>query len=235
MIHKIKTITGHLVITIPQELREVTLGQLMAMQQTEALSDLQAISILSNTPLTDLQNITDVNDLQVFNTQVLSIAHQIKYLYNSDAIPQKTTFQIEGKRVSVKVMKNLSVEPAGAFMAARELIADEIAKHIQQHGEANWQEHYNPSLQSCAQVLAQYFYCRATSKPYNEYAAAEFEEQVKQLPVTDALPIAKYFFLSYPNLSKPKTGFWHRLQRLWSSARGLNSLSRLNISTPSTL
>jgi len=155
--------------------------------------------------------------LQVFNTQVLSIAHQIKYLYNSDAIPQKTTFTINGKPVSVKVMRNLSVEPAGAFMAAREVIADEIAKHIEQHGEAGWQEHYNPSLQSCAQVLAQYFYCRATGQPYNEYAAAEFEEQVKLLPVTDALPIAKYFFLNYPNLSKPRTNYWQRLRRRWSN------------------
>jgi hypothetical protein len=200
MNRKIKTATGNININLPDKLQQVSLSQLMAMQSAKQLSDLEAISILSNTPLHDLQNITDVNDLQVFNAQVLSIAHQIKYLYNSDAIPQKTTFIIEGKQVSVKVMKNLSVEPAGAFMAAREVIADEIAKHIQQHGEADWQERYNPSLQSCAQVLAQYFYCRATGKPYNEYAAAEFEEQVKQLPVTDALPIAKYFFFELSKL-----------------------------------
>lgn len=220
MIKKLKTTTGHISLSIPEKLGQVTLGQLMAMQQADNLSDLQAISILSNTPLEALQNITDINDLEVFNTQVLSIAHQIKYLYNSDAIPQKTTFTIAGKPVDVKVMRNLSVEPAGAFMASREVIADEIARHIKQYGEAEWQENFNPSLQACAQVLAQYFYCRATGKPYNEYAAAEFEGQVKQLPVTDALPIAKYFFLSYPNLSKRKTSCWHRLQRLWSSAPG---------------
>jgi hypothetical protein len=215
----LKTTTGKVTVSMPEKLEQVTLGQLMEMQVTKDLSDLQAVSILSGTPLNDLQNIVDVNDLQVFNNQVLSIAHQIKYLYNSDAIPKETTFTIDGKPVQVKVMKNLSVEPAGAFMAAREIIADEIAKHITEHGEADWQEHFNPSLQACAQVLAQYFYCRATGKPYNEYAAAEFEEQVKQLPVTDALPIAKYFFLSYPNLSKPRTGFWHRLLPRWNSAR----------------
>ena len=215
----LKTTTGKVTVSMPEKLEQVTLGQLMEMQVTKDLSDLQAVSILSGTPLNDLQNIVDVNDLQVFNNQVLSIAHQIKYLYNSDAIPKETTFTIDGKPVQVKVMKNLSVEPAGAFMAAREIIADEIAKHITEHGEADWQEHFNPSLQACAQVLAQYFYCRATGKPYNEYAAAEFEEQVKLLPVTDALPIAKYFFLSYPNLSKPRTGFWHRLLPCLNSAR----------------
>lgn len=219
MIKTLKTTTGKVTLSMPEKLEQVTLGRLMEMQATKDMSDLQAVSILSGTPLNDLQNIVDVNDLQVFNSQVLSIAHQIKYLYNSDAISKETTFTIDCKPVKVKVMKNLSVEPAGAFMAAREIIADEIAKHITQHGEADWQEHFNPSLQACAQVLAQYFYCRATGKPYNEYAAAEFEEQVKLLPVTDALPIAKYFFLSYPNLSKPRTGFWHRLQRRLNSAR----------------
>jgi len=229
---KIKTTTGHISLSMPERLAEVTLGQLMAMQQADNLSDLQAISILSGTPLSDLQNIKNADDLQVFSAQVLSIAHQIKYLYNSDAIPQKTTFTINGQVVEVKVMKNLSVEPAGAFMAAREVIADEIGRHIKEFGEAGWQENFNPSLSACAQVLAQYFYCRATGNPYNEYAAAEFAEQVKQLPVTDALPIAKYFFLSYPNLSKPKTGFWHRLCRLWSNAQALRRLSLSGTSTP---
>jgi len=221
MIQKtLKTTTGKLIVKVPEKLKEVTLGQLMAMQAAPDLSDLQAISILSGTPLEELQNINNVTDLQIFNEQVLSIAHQIKYLYNSDAIPQKTTFIIDDKPVTVKVIKNLSVEPAGAFMAAREIIADEIGKHIKQYGEENWQENFNPSLTACAQILAQYFYCRATHNKYNEYAAAEFEEQVKLLPVTDALPIAKYFFLSYPNLSKPKTNCWHRVRQLWMSAPG---------------
>jgi hypothetical protein len=221
MIQKtLKTTTGKLCINMPEKLNEVTLGQLMTMQAAPELSDLQAISILSGVPLEELQNIRDVNDLQLFNEQVLSIAHQIKYLYNSEAIPEKTTFSINNKPVTVKVIKNLSVEPAGAFMAAREVIADEISKHIKQYGEQDWQENFNPSLAACAQVLAQYFYSRATCTKYNEYAAAEFEEQVKLLPVTDALPIAKYFFLSYPNLSKPKTSFWRRVHRLLMNGRG---------------
>lgn len=191
MIQKtLRTTSGKLLVRIPERLNEVTLGQLIAMQAAPSLSDLDAISILSGLPPEELQNIRDVNELQVFNEQVLSIAHQIKYLYNSDAIPQQTTFTINDRPVTVKVIKNLSVEPAGAFMAAREVIADEISRHIQQYGEAGWQENFNPSLATCAQVLSQYFYCRATGSKYNEYAAAEFEEQVKLLSVTDALPIA---------------------------------------------
>ena len=175
---------------MPEQLNELKLEQLMAMQSAENLSDLQAVSILSGTPLDELQNIRSADELQVFNQQVLSIATQIKYLYNSEAIPKATTFIIDGKTITVPVIKNLSVEPAGAFMAAREIIAEEVARHVKQYGEAEWQQNFNPSLRACAQVLAQYFYCKTTSQRYNEYAAAAFEEQVKQLPVTDALPIA---------------------------------------------
>lgn len=205
---------------MPEQLSEITLGQLIDMQAITCLSDMQAVSILSGTPLSHIQNIRNAADLEIFSPLVLSIAHQITHLYNSEAIPQSVTFNIDGKITLVKVMKNLSVEPAGAFMTAREIIADEITRHIEIQGEENWQENFNPSLQCCAQILAQYFYCRVTGKPYNEYAASEFEEQVKLLPVTDALPIARYFFLKYPNLSKQKTSFWRRLRRRLSNAPG---------------
>ncbi len=229
---KLKTTTGHITINMPDKLGQVTLGQLIAMQAAANLSDLELIGILSGTPLTSLQNICNANDLEPLIAQVQSIAHQLKYLYNSDALPKNVRFTINDKVTTVKVIKNLSVEPAGAFMASREIIAEEIAKHVEQFGEKDWQENFNPSLTACAQVLAQYFYCRTTGKLYNEYASAEFEEQIKQLPVTDALPIAKYFFLSYPNLSKPRTGCWPRLRRRWSSARVLLNFSGLNTSTP---
>lgn len=218
MIQKtLRTTTGKLLVTIPTQLSELKLGQLIALQATEQLSDLQAIHILSGIPLNALQNVRSFDELQVFNQQVLALAQQISHLYNSDKLPQTVTFTPGAQPVKVKVVNNLSVEPAGAFMAARELIAEEINQHIQQHGEEHWQENFNPSLKACSQVLAHYFYCRVMGKPYNEYEAEAFTNQVEQLPVTDALPIAKYFFLSYPNLSKPKTGFWPRLlQRLKS-------------------
>jgi hypothetical protein len=225
MIQKtLKTLTGTLNVAIPTSLNELRLGQLMAMQAADELNDLQAIHILSGVPLAELQQVQHFTDLEIFNEQVLTLATEIKQLYSSDAIPDAVTFSLDDKPVKVKVMKNLSVEPAGAFMAARDIIAEEINKHIAQHGDANWQETFNPSLQTCSQVLAHYFYSRATGQPYDELLAAQFTEQVEQLPVTQALPIAKYFFLSYPSLSKPKTGCWHRLHRLWNKGRAYASL-----------
>jgi hypothetical protein len=232
MIHKsIQTLTGLLKVSLPGTLDELRLEQLMALQQAEQLTDLQAIHILSGVPLQELQQVKYFNDLQIFNEQVQLLANQIKELYNSNAIPKEVTLVIEGAPSKIKITQNLSVEPAGAFMATRDAIAEEISSHITRHGEADWQQHFNPSLKLCSYILAQYLYCRATGKPYDELLASEFTTQVKQLPVTEALPIAKYFFLSYPNLSKPRTGFWPHLHRLWSSVRA-SKLSRvLNIST----
>ncbi|MFD1255721.1 hypothetical protein ACFQ3S_02850 [Mucilaginibacter terrae] len=232
MIQKtLQTLTGKLQVSIPTTLHELQLGQLMAMQAADKLDDLQAIHILSGVPLHDLQQVKSFAELQVFNDQVLMLAQEIKELYNSEAIPQTVTFSIDGKPQKVKVMKNLSVEPAGAFMASRDIIAEEISKHIALHGDENWQQNFNPSLQTCSQVLAHYFYSKVTGKPYDEELAAEFTGEVERLPVTDVLPIARYFFLNYPNLSRPKTGFWHRLFRRWNSGRALKILDRFGTLT----
>lgn len=184
---KLKTTFGNLRVKIPGSLNEVSLGQMMELQENPGLNDMKAISILSGIPVTELNNVTNINDFQVFGDHVLALSHQIKHLYNSDAIPGKVAFQ-PGK--TVKVMHNLSVEPAGAFMAARDIIADEINEHIKQFGEDDWAAHFSPSLKSCCQVLAHYFFCRATGKKYNEYEAEEFCNEVKKLMVTEALPIA---------------------------------------------
>ncbi|MDP9080909.1 MAG: hypothetical protein M3O71_26110 [Bacteroidota bacterium] len=229
MIQKtLKTTQGKLTIAIPDKLEEVTLGQMMALQEKTDLDDLEAISILSGIALNELKNVKNMDDFAVFAEAIVSLSHQIQHLYNSDAIPKNITFT-NGK--TVRVIGNLSVEPAGAFMAAREAIADEINDHIKLYGDEDWEQRFNPSLKACCQVLAHYFYCRVTGKPYNEYEAEEFTDEIKKLRVTEALPISKHFFSCYPNLSTAKTGFFHRLRRRWSSGRALRSFKSLSIST----
>jgi len=235
MIEKtLKTTTGKLHIKIPAQLSDVTLGQMMAMQAKPNLNDIEAISILSGIAIDELRQVKDANDFLAFADAVLALAYQIKYLYNSDAIPKRVDFILPGENrpKTVKVLQNLSVEPAGAFMAAREIIAEEINTHIKQFGEEDWKGNFNPSLNACCQVLAHYFYCRATDKPYNEYQAEEFTNQIKNMRVTEALPISKHFFSYYPSLSKPKTSFWHRLQQFWKNVPAYNRSKSLNTSTP---
>jgi len=214
MIEKtLKTIDGKILVKMPTELHEVTLGQMMAMQEKQYLNDLDAISILSGIPIDELKNVRNMDDFQSFGEAVLLLSNQIKHLYNSDTIPKKVDFVLNKRKVTVNVIRNLSVEPAGAFMAARDIIADEISETIKLYGEETWKEYFNPSLKACCHVLAHYFYCRATGKKYNEYEAEEFTTEIKKLRVTEALPIAKHFFTCYPSLLKPKRGFLQRLHQ----------------------
>lgn len=219
---------------MPSLLSEVTLGQLMALQEQPDINDLDAISILSGIPAGQLQQVKNVDDFAVFGDAVLTLSLQIKHLYDSGTIPKKMTFYGDGGAKTINVISNLSVEPAGAFMAAREIIADEISEFITAYGEDDWQQHFNPSLKACCQVLAHYFFCKVTGKPYNEYEAEEFTEEIKKLRVTEAMPVARHFFTTYPVLSKPRTGCFHRLRRRWNERLAYNRLKSLNTSTPST-
>ncbi|MGZ3874925.1 MAG: hypothetical protein ACXVJD_18535 [Mucilaginibacter sp.] len=217
MIQKtLRTTTGKLAVSMPSLLSEVTLGQLMALQEQPEIKDLDAISILSGIPAGQLQQVKSMDDFAVFGGAVLSLSQQIKNLYDSDTIPKKITFYGDGSTKTINVISNLSVEPAGAFMAAREIIADEISEFIAAYGEDDWQQHFNPSLKACCQVLAHYFFCKVTGKPYNEYEAEEFTEEIKKLRVLEAMPVARHFFTCYPVLSKPRTGCFHRLRRRWN-------------------
>ncbi|MDN5287710.1 MAG: hypothetical protein JWR38_3984 [Mucilaginibacter sp.] len=179
------TTDGKLRVTIPSQLCHVTLGQMIALQEKPQLNDIEAISILSGIPTDDLYNVKNIDDFQVFGDAVLSLSHQIKHLYNSEVIPKEVTFTLDednkkSRQKKIKALQNLSVEPVGAFMAVRDIIADEINTHIKQYGDEDWKDNFNPSLNACCHVLAHYFFCRATDKKYNEYEAEEFCNEIKK-------------------------------------------------------
>ncbi|MDN3547243.1 hypothetical protein [Mucilaginibacter aquaedulcis] len=196
MIEKtLQTTQGKLRVQIPDQLSELTLGQMMALQEKPNLNDVEAISILSGIATNELYNVKNIDDFQIFSEAVLALSYQIRYLYNSETIPKEVTFMLNAgheKSVSksIQVIKNLSVEPAGAFMAARDIIADEINEHIKKYGDEDWKENFNPSLKACCHVLAHYFFCRATGKKYDEYQAEEFCTEIEKMRVTEALPIS---------------------------------------------
>jgi hypothetical protein len=225
---KVKTLGGKLLISIPSSVNEITLGQVMEMQEKPSLNDLEAISILSGTSLSEVQNIKNFDDLNIFGEVILFLSRQVKNLYANDKVPKSVILPLAGGSKTVNVIQNLSVEPVGAFFAAREIIAEEINEHIQHCGNDDWQSTFNPSLKACCQVLAHYIYCRATGNNYDEYEAEDFCAEIKKMRVREALPIARHFFRCYPRLSKPKTGclnpLLQRLKRRQESAL-LKSLS----------
>ncbi len=226
---KLKTTAGKLQIKMPTNITEITLGQIMEMQEKADLNDLDAISILSGTPIEELQNIIGIDDLGTFGDCLLSLSDQIKNLYSCDVIPNKVSFMFGERNITIKVPGNLAIEPVGAFMAARDIIADEIKEHIDKYGGDDFKDRFNPSLKACCHVLAYYFFCRVTGKKYNEYEAEEFCSTVKKLRVTEALPIAKHFFIYYPSLSKTKTNCFRRAQQYWRKKLGSRHLKSSSI------
>ena len=224
----VNTLAGKLSISIPSTIDEITIGQVIQMQERPLLTDLEALSILSGVPLAELQNIKKIDDLYVFGEIILLLSGQLKSLYSNDRLPKQVTFHLVNGIKTVRVPRNLSVEPVGAFFAAREIIAGEISEYIKQHGENNWQSTFNPSLKTCCQVLAHYFYCGATGKLYNEYEAEEFSGEIKKLRVMEALPIAKHFFSCYPDLLKQRIGFFQRLHQYWRRKQVYRRLKNLN-------
>ena len=191
MIEKhLRSTSGKILLTIPTELHELTLGHLMALQEKEILDDLDAISILSGTPKCELQNIKHIADLSEFGEGILSLSQQIKLLDEHNTLPVRVTFTIKGRKVEVPVINNLAIEPAGAFMAAREIIADEIRQHIAKYGEQNWQETFQPSLRACCEILAQFFYCRATWGTGGTASGTSFFYLLSELTATEAKLLA---------------------------------------------
>jgi len=166
-------------------------------------------------------NIINVRDLEEIGHRVESIAHQIKYEYDGGKLPEYVEF---GNR-RIRIPRNLSMEPAGAFLASRNVIAEECNKAEKEYGE-NWKDNWHPSLESMALVLAHYFYYPVTGKAYREQDAEAFVTQVHALPLSVALPVARSFFLNYPNLLQQKIKFWDRLRQSWRNARALSRLKR---------
>jgi len=226
----IKTTSGPLKITIPEDIKELTIGQLMAMtpEPGHSFSDLELLSKLSGIPTGENNYDTDkvclydtcnTDDLQPFYDVMQTIAYQLKAFITVQEIPEEVTlimphdaqasgrfkrwFNRDVKGKVVPVISNLGIAPAGAYYEAKELIRAEY--ELWERVKAEYGEHieFNPSIECQAKLLAIYFYCPATGNKYSTKTDA-FLDVVKQLPVTQGLPIARYFFLRFPNLSKPK-------------------------------
>ena len=215
IIKTIQTTTGRKKLTIPTSLAEITLGQMIELEK-----DGNPGIIVEG--LTDelFDNIVAIQDRNDIEQRILSLAHQIGYCYQELKIPDRVKF---GKDW-FDVPKNLSIEPAGAYLVSRNIIADEMNK-------CEDLEHFRPSLNACAKLLANYFYCRVTGDVWGEQQAESFVSEVLKLPVTVALPIARYFFLNYPNLLNQNRSLWQAVKQIWNEKRVLRNLKNSNTLT----
>lgn len=222
--HKIKTTSGLIPITIPGNIDELTMGMLIKLtpEPGDTLMSLQQLSVLSGIPLeTDgpddicLYDVCDMESLDIFSDTLKVLEYQLLSLKDERSIPESVTLPVTAKHSKkwfnirgisnikkVKVLDNLTIQPAGAYMEAKQAIAGDFKE---------WQEHnpddkdltlYAPKISTMIRVLSLYLYCQATGEKFNRKRAAEFDSVVEQMPVSVALPIATYFFLRYLNLLK---------------------------------
>ncbi len=224
MIQKtIQTIQGKVKIAIPTSLAEITIGQMMDMES--AISN--SIPLIPELTEDIVNNITNYSDLIDIRERILSLAHKIKYEYHEAKLPEY--IHVLGKRI--KVIKNLSIEPAGAYLACRDIIADEINAHIAIYGEDKWQDKFTPSLKTCSLILAHYFYCHVTGLLWNEQKAEEFQSEILKLSVQEALPVARFFIMKYPDLSQSRRSLWQVFKLILRKNLALRRLRNSNIST----
>lgn len=217
----ITTTTGKIQIKIPTSLAEITIGQMIEMQEATG-NEIPCIDGLSEDVVS---NIVDYTELFEIRERILSLAHQIKYAYESNDFPKE--IHIIGK--VVKVPHNLNIEPAGAYLNCHNTIATEINKNIELYGENEWREKFTPSLKTCCELLAHYLYCPATGLPYREQLADDFINEVKKMSVKEGLPLARFFMTSYPVLRRRKLTFWQVFLLILKKKQDVRNLRRSNI------
>lgn len=227
---KVKTTEGDKLISIPSDKSEVTIGMLMDLKPGygDALSPLEAMSVLTGIPSGNKPGVTypdevftlcDICDvegfLNDFNETLELLGIQIKACLIDAEVPDVITVPVKheikrrwfGRKAEhagklVKVAKNLGIEPAGAYMEAKEIIAEEFKHWDAVKEELGDHIEFSPSIHSLCRVLSLYLYTRSTGEKFNSQRAAEFDEVTKQLSITKALPIARFFFLRYQTLLK---------------------------------
>lgn len=222
----VKTTGGFLKITIPSTRDEITLGMLDALtpKPGHSFSAIDQLSILSGIPIAPeadgvigLYDAYNIEDYSVFDETLQTLAYQISAFKEVQEIPETIVLPMEQSHTQrwfkanrfhvgkvIPVMKNLGIQPAGAYMEAKERIKDEYTEWERIKRRYGDDIEFNPSIASYIRILALYFHGPATGEKFNTVKATEFEEVIRKLSITKALPIARYFFLSYPNLSKPK-------------------------------
>lgn len=226
---KIKTTQGPLTIAIPNDIKEMSIGLLLALtpEPGHSFSELEQLSILSGIPVEPkdfadldvmcLTDICNIADLRVFDEALQTIAYQLKHFVTVQEIPKQISFELPEKNIKrwfnlntgkalkiVPVLSNLGIAPAGAYLEAKELIKKEGERWERVKEQYGADIEFNPSIAAQIRLLSLYFYTPVTGNKFNTLRVAEFDEVIKKLPITQALPIARYFFLRYPNLSKEK-------------------------------
>ncbi|MDB5154663.1 MAG: hypothetical protein JWR54_3414 [Mucilaginibacter sp.] len=117
--------------------------------------------------------------------------------------PKAIKVKYKGKLKKVS-LKRMGIEPAGAFLTSRNIIADEIKRSRQEWGEDQWQDNFTPSYEVICRVVDQFLYCPVTKTLWEEQIVKNTRLSLN-LSVPEVMYIGKHFFNAYPNLIRPRT------------------------------
>jgi hypothetical protein len=174
----------------PTEANEVTLGQFLALRRAKDILD--EVCALTGMERQTILNFKGRADLQKCHLLLSSLGTKLSKALNGDKLPKQCSI---GHK-TIRVPKNPKMEPVGAFIAVHNLITDEYKRSTAQGLE------FDPT-NIIPQVLAHYLWL-----PYMGDGALYSDEKIEDeawmehilsIPVTEALPMANFFFRKYPN------------------------------------
>jgi len=187
-------------LNIPENLNEITFGQLIELRKPD-LTNAEVLSVLSGVPVDEIYEARSFQEINRIAKIYIDLFTHSAAGANISSIPHKIKVNYAGKLKTVKFGKYLSMEPAGAYSAANKVITSEIYSNIDMYGEDNWKNHFNPSLQVCADVVDAFVYCRVTGKLWSDQGRESFALSMR---AADVLILAKHFFNVWPNLISKK-------------------------------
>jgi hypothetical protein len=175
----------------PTELSEITLKQFFALRGSKDILD--EICALTGMNRQTIQNFKSPADLEKCTLLLNNVGKKLQQSFEGSKLPKQTI--INGK--VVKVPHNLKLQPVGAFIAVHNLITEEYKRCADQ------QTDFDPT-NIIPQVLAHYFWLpyMGSDVLYSDEGIdnEDYMEQINTIPLTDAIPIANFFFRRYPNL-----------------------------------
>lgn len=199
---------GSLTLSMPDQPKELTLGQFLKLRDEKDI--ISQLAILCTVDKEDLLGIkySDKSEKQLQHaislTEVLN--ENIRDFFNSDACTvSPATVEILNK--VVRVPQDMEKEPFWPSRKVKEIIQEKIQ-------ETGTGVSFDPT-DKAADVIAHYLYVPFTGRPYNEYQAEEFKEVVNTLPLTDAIPLANFFFLKWKSLYLTRFSCFLVAFRMW--------------------
>jgi hypothetical protein len=175
----------------PTEVAELSLKQLFALRKSKGILD--EVCALTGIDRETILNFRGRQDLEQCQLLLNNLGQKLALGMEGKTLPAQTT--IAGK--TIRVPKKLELEPVGAFIAVHNLITEEHKRAA----EANVE--FDPT-EIIPQVLAHYFWLpyMGDDALYNDEKIEQqsYMDQILTIPVTDAVPIANFFFRKYPNL-----------------------------------